>query len=221
MHPSMFPYNHQPPPSREGNERELKVIGEGRITAVPDGISIIIGVRTENLSVQQALKENTTVSNTMIDGFQNAGIEQSDIETASFTINPKYDYTDGKTTLVGYEVQHLFEVHVADIKQAGEVYAISVASGGNVAEDIRFFVKDPTPYEKQALSQAVQHAGEKATAIADTLGVALNPIPLEVTERTQQPPGGYVVAAKTLGSAPPIQTQSLTVVSAVEVTYRY
>ncbi|UZW65902.1 hypothetical protein OC195_18225 [Priestia flexa] len=28
MHPSMFPYNHQPPPSREGNERELKVIGE-------------------------------------------------------------------------------------------------------------------------------------------------------------------------------------------------
>ncbi|TYR79956.1 DUF541 domain-containing protein [Priestia megaterium] len=224
MHPSYFPYGQSFHAQTRMNDdiRHIKVVGEGFVTASPDKISIIVGVRTENVDVQQALKENALVSNQMIDGFTQLGLTQEQIETSSFTITPKYDYSDGKSILVGYEIQHLFEITVQDVKQAGEVYSSAITNGANIAQDIRFHVTNPQSYENEALAAALLNAQEKANTIAKTLAITLAPTPSLVQEVSAERAEPYVTSAKMLAApSPPIQPQSLTILATVHVTYQY
>ncbi|MGB3570020.1 MAG: SIMPL domain-containing protein, partial [Priestia megaterium] len=92
MQHSYFPYEPTQQLRIDTQSREIKVIGEGTASALPDEISMTIGTRTEKRDVQEALKENSAVSNTLLQEIKKLGINDQQIETASFTINPKYDY---------------------------------------------------------------------------------------------------------------------------------
>ena len=66
MQHSYFPYEPTQQLRVDTQNREIKVIGEGSVSAVPNEISMTIGTRTENRDVQEALKENSAVSNTLL-----------------------------------------------------------------------------------------------------------------------------------------------------------
>jgi uncharacterized protein len=219
MQHSYFPYEPTQQLRVDTQNREIKVIGEGSVSAVPNEISMTIGTRTENRDVQEALKENSAVSNTLLQEIKNLGINDQQIETASFTINPKYDYSDGKSTLTGYEVQHLFRVRVQDVKQAGDVYNATFSSGANVAQDLQFHVTNDDKYEQEAISKALLNAKEKAFTIANTLQLPINQIPILIEEGFVYQSSGS--SPKLLAASPPIQAQSLTVSASVKVTYTY
>lgn len=81
---------------REGkiSERTFQVEGEGRVVAVPDIAEVFFGVTTEggkNIAVLQ--RENTEKTNAIISFLREQGIEEKDIQTESYTISPRYQYS--------------------------------------------------------------------------------------------------------------------------------
>ncbi|MBM7703301.1 SIMPL domain-containing protein [Metabacillus iocasae] len=211
-------------PSRTQNQT-ITVTGNGSIEVDPDTISLVIGVRTEHKNVQEALRNNATISTQMITALNNIGISDQQIETKSFFVNPQYDYSDGKSKLVGYEVQHLFTITVNDVKQAGQVYEVAISNGANIAQDIQFSVENPEQYYNQALTEALLNAQEKANVIAETIKVTINPFPSEVVEETPFSTQGIEsyqkMAVFGASSAPPIQSQQLTISAIAKVIYHY
>ncbi|MCP8966952.1 SIMPL domain-containing protein [Ectobacillus ponti] len=196
----------------------INVQGEGTATAKPDLVSLTIGVQTENLDVKAAQSENARLSNALLTALRTLGIPDQDIQTLSYTINPEYDYKDGAGTLQGYRVEHLFEIRVANVQRAGEVYAAAVQAGANVARGLSFRVSDPSVAYEQALTRAVNNARTKARTIAGTLGVKINAIPVSVTEvQTNAQRAVYAMQA----DAPPIQPGELNVTVIVEASFSY
>ncbi len=201
----------------------IKVWGEGSVTAKPDQAIISLGVVTKDKNVKSAKEENAILSNKVIKGLMKIGINEKDIETATYTINPMYDYLDGKKILRGYEVKHIFKITIDDIAKVSEVIDVATESGTNVINYIRFEVSNPDVYYNQALEKAVINARKKGEVIARTLGVNINKIPLKVNEKEQDKGIRYVEMSKmsVMDSSTPIQIGSVEFESRVTVVFKY
>ncbi|BDG43013.1 SIMPL domain-containing protein [Saccharococcus caldoxylosilyticus] len=203
----------------------ITVTGRGTVTAKPDTVIITLGVRTEHANVQEALAENAKRANAVIHALKAIGVSDEDIDTASFSIYPKYNYSNGTNTLTGYEVEHIFDIIVKDTKKVGNIYDTTVTSGANIARHIQFRLANEQPYYQQALMLAVKNAKEKAIVIARTLGLPMQDIPLQIKEESRAasfPPAPYSMTTLAESStAPPIQTQDITITATVQAVFSY
>ncbi len=189
----------------------------------PDQASISLGVVVEDMSLQSAQQRNAVLSSQIIDGLKKLGISEDDIQTASYTINPMYDYVDGKRVFRGYEVQHIFNITLRDISKVGIVIDTATQNGANVINNIRFTVSNPEMYYREALQKAVLDAIKKAEAVAKTLKVRLNKNPLQVVEKetaiNQNVFGTPMLAIA--DAVTPIQEGQIRITSSVTVLFQY
>ncbi|WP_338471729.1 SIMPL domain-containing protein [Niallia sp. XMNu-256] len=202
------------------------VEGEGTIKVKPDQAKVTLGVVTENMDVQKAQQENALISNSVIRALRDLGIEESSIQTASYTIFPRYDYVEGQSILRGYEVEHLLEVLVKDLDIIGRVYETAIRNGVNRSGDIDFIVSNQDFIYQEALKRALRMAFEKATVISQSIGARMNPVPNKVTEQNpQQNKVGRVLSAQAqtfqAEEIPPIQTGQISIRATVQVVYVY
>lgn len=198
----------------------IAVTGQGTLHVKPDTVIITIGIRTEHTSALEALTENATRANAMIKALNAIGVAHEDIETSSFSIYPKYTYTNQTPILAGYEVEHMFDLTVKDVKKVGMMYETAVANGANIARQLQFKLANEQPYYQQALALAVKNAQEKARVLARTLQLPLHDIPVEIKESQPSPlsPRAMVFAD---GAAPPIQTQEVVISAIVHAIFSY
>lgn len=197
----------------------IAVTGQGTLRVKPDTVIITIGIRTEHTSALEALTENATRANAMIKALREIGVANEDIETSSFSIYPKYTYTNQTPILAGYEVEHMFDMTVKDVKKVGTMYETAVANGANIARQLQFKLANEQPYYQQALALAVKNAQEKARVLARTLQLPLHDVPIEIKENQPSPllPRTMVLA----DGAPPIQAQEVVISATVYAIFSY
>lgn len=198
----------------------IAVTGQGTLRVKPDTVIITIGIRTEHTSALEALTENATRANAMLKALREIGVAHEDIETSSFSIYPKYTYTNQTPILAGYEVEHMFDMTVKDVKKVGMMYETAVANGANIARQLQFKLANEQLYYQQALALAVKNAQEKARVLARTLQLPLHDVPIEIKENHPSPllPRAMVLAD---GAAPPIQAQEVVISAIVHVIFSY
>ncbi|MFX3625573.1 MAG: SIMPL domain-containing protein [Ectobacillus sp.] len=218
MHFNPNPYY---PDYRPSKEASLKLYGEKTVRAKPDLVVLTIGIMTENANVKIAQEENAALSNSLLHSLKSLGIQEDNIQTLSYTITPEYDYIEGKSTLRGYRVEHLYEVTVLNIQKAGEVYETAIGAGANIARNLSFRVSNPDIYYQQALTGAIQEALEKAKIAGAALGATINPVPVSVTEESQSPSIEYKTFVASAQTAPPIQSGELSISAKVQAVFAY
>lgn len=219
MQSSMNPYSLD---TQSRKEPTITVKGEGMVKARPNVVVLTLGIRTDNQNIKQAQEENAIQSKQLLDALKQLGIAEKNIETISYTITPQYEYINEKQLLQGYRVEHLYEITVLNIQQAGEVYNIAVTNGANVAKGLQFRVSHPNMYYQQALLQAVQQAKEKAHMIASTYHLNINPVPLSLVEESIQTPRELVsYSSLHTQTAPPIQSGELAIIASVHAIFTY
>jgi uncharacterized protein len=220
-------YSHTHQPYRINNSTfTMTIEGKGQITVKPDQAKLTIGVVTENPQVQIAQQENAMISKRVIEALKQIGIEENAIKTSIYSVQPRYDYVDGRSILKGYEVEHQLEVTVKDLSKVGTVYDVAIKNGANRSGGVQFSVTNPDAYYREALKRAVHNAREKAEGLAQTIGATLTTIPIKIVELVHQQERVYPafsthVAAATTQEAPPIQTGEFTIIARVKVVYAY
>lgn len=204
------------------NQRKITVNGEGTIKASPDLATATLGVRTENLNLQEAQAENAKKANDLVNALVELGIAKEDIRTADYRIDPIYSYEEGKQLFQGYRVTHLYTITIRAVNQVGQVIDTAVANGANEVMNIQFTVAQPQAYYNKALSLAVIDSFRKAETIARTFGITTQPQLLTIREESQKAvPGPYMVASfeKTASSGTPIEPGKLEIKAALTATY--
>jgi len=203
----------------------MTVNGEGHITTRPNQAKLTLGVVTEHTSAQTAQQENAEISNHVIEALKQMGIDESDLKTTVYSVQPRYDYHDGKSILRGYEVEHHFEVTIKDLSKIGNVYDIAIKNGANRSGGIQFQLKDSALYYQEALQRAIQNAREKAEVMAQSIGATLSNIPFKVIEQEDQQNFRPLLATQAAfvkaAEAPPIQTGDLTIKAQIKIIYGY
>ncbi|MBM0067599.1 SIMPL domain-containing protein [Alkalicoccobacillus gibsonii] len=163
-------------------EQTIKVQGEAILSVRPDQLSITLGVKTENQTVQQAQTENADAIQAIIHSLMSLGIPGDQIQTVVYQIDPQYDYVDGTQVFRAHLVTHLLEITVNDLTLAGTIIDQAVANGANSISGTQFTLANTSGATLQALDQAMNDAYQKAQAISRTLSVSLNPLPVWVRE---------------------------------------
>lgn len=204
--------------------RSVSVSGSGTAYLVPDIAYIYVGVHTEKLTASEAVTENNSQTQKMIQALTDFGIDAKDIRTTNFSIWPqdKYDPLSGTPTGEKvYSVDNTVYVTVRDLAKLGDLLDTVVAAGANTVNSIQFDVADKDEALKQARADAVKNAAKQAQELADAAGVKLGDIQsIGFYDSSPYPVfDGKGGGAATEAAAVPIQPGQLTFTVTVNVTY--
>jgi uncharacterized protein YggE len=181
-----------PAKAADGPTPRIMVSGEGEAWAAPDMALINLTVLRDAPTSREALDANTMAMTEVMAAMKAFGIEDRDLQTSGFSIQPRYQYPDPNKNetfqpkIVGYTVVNTLGVRVRDLKKVGEVLDQSVTLGVNQGGDVTFLKGDSTYVLEEARKRAVKNAVAKAKTITSTAGVGTGRI-LEMSEQSFQP----------------------------------
>lgn len=199
----------------------LTVNGEGEVSVMPDQAEITLGVVTEAETVGEAQQNNNEIFSAVIESIKDLGIEEEQIQTITYRIEPRYDFVDGVQQFRAYEVTHIIKIRIEDITQAGTVIDTAVENGANVINSIQFTVADSTILYREALQLAIEDAKGKALAITETLNVSLNETPQKIIERSGDVAVRMYDGATFSAQATPIQAGTVSIRASIEAVFSY
>lgn len=183
-------------------ERPLPVIrvqGEGRVAVAPDMAIVTMSVVSEAETARAALDANNAAMAKVIDAMKAEGIEGKDLQTANFSIQPRYYHppraSDGESEpprIVGYTVSNELSVRVRDLARLGAILDKAVTLGINSGGNVAFTNAETDAIVEKARAAAMKDALARAQTLAAAAGVTLGPI-LEISENFS-PPGPVPLA---------------------------
>jgi len=200
----------------------IQVSGTGSAFGVPDVALIDLGVSVEKSTVTAARDEAAGAMQEVIDTLKDNGVEDKDIQTTRFSIQPVFDYPDGRQVLRGFEVTNMVTAKVRDIDRLDDVLDDAAEAGGDVVQiqGLRFDIDDPSELEAEAREDAVSEARDKGETLADLSGVSLGK-PISISESAVSPP--IPLAERALAGAAdvatPIEAGELEVTVTVNVLF--
>lgn len=155
----------------------IVIVGEGKVTAVPDVAKIQLGYSILKSTVAEAQKDNTTKMNGMVEKLKkDFKIDPLDIQTLNYSISPQYDWTSGRQILKGYTVSQDLSVKVRDLDKVSQILDAAGQVGMNQIGSLSFEIDQPEQLKQQAREKAIAQAKDKAEALAKVVGVKLGQI---------------------------------------------
>jgi len=173
----------------------ILVTGQGRADVAPDMAILSLMVTREADTARAALDSNSSAMEDVIAALISEGIEERDIQTSNFAIQPMYSRPHPRPNssadrepprIVGYTVRNALSVRVRDITALGAILDKSVTLGVNEGGNITFTNQDPSAAIEQARIKAVKEAMAKAHTLAEAAGVKTGRV-LEISEQTAAP----------------------------------
>ncbi|MBI2633381.1 MAG: SIMPL domain-containing protein [Parcubacteria group bacterium] len=157
--------------------RTINIQAEGKVTALPDLATISLSVLTEGKDPKILQQENTAKMNKITEFVKSKNIEEKDIKTTEFNLNPKYQYEANKNPfIIGYELRQTLQVKMRDFGLVGEVVNGAVQNGANQITSLEFTIENQDALKKEARDIAFKKAREKAQVMADAAGVQLGDV---------------------------------------------
>jgi len=191
------------------NQQGIWVSGQGKVTVKPDIATLSLGISAQASTVQEALAQGSSAMDRVMKALTDNGIEDKDIQTQYFNINPQYRFDNAtqQSTISGYQVSNIITVKIRAIDNTGRIIDAVAAGGGDNTRvnGVSFSVDQPEKFYSQARSAAMNDAKAKAENLADLAKVGLGKA-IYITESSgsQQPiPLVPPVRGETGGSATP------------------
>lgn len=151
----------------------ISVSAEGSVFVRPDVGVVSFSASSESSSVSEAQKKSAAAINESAKFIKNSGVEDKDLKTTSYTIQPIYDYPKGRREFRGYEVRQTMELKIRDLGKTGSILTGLAALGINEIGSLVFKVDNLEEAKKQAREKAVIDAKKKAVDLAASLGIKL------------------------------------------------
>ncbi len=172
----------------------ITVTGTGEVNAKPDIAEFSFTVLEERKDVDSAQQAAAEKVNAAIKFLKDNRVDEKDIKTLGFNVNPRYGYgavkpipsiapnsavsypypgPDGTRTQVGVEVSETVNVKVRDTAQAGELLAGITNLGIQNVSGVSLTIDDESKLQRESRQKAITDAKEKAEELADDLDVDL------------------------------------------------
>lgn len=114
------------------------------------------------------------------------GIDDKDIQSVNISINPNYNYDDGKTTIDGFIATHGLSIKIRKLESVDAVLEGVSAVANLQIQSTSYDIDDKTPLYTSARELAIAKAKQKAQDMARASGITLGRI-LSISESQ----GGY------------------------------
>lgn len=221
------------------SNRTFTVSAEGKAVAVPDIAEFTFSVITEGgTNLAETQKGNTERVNKVSAFLKEKKIDEKDITTIGYGVDPRYQYfpCNGREAcrppqIMGYTVTQTTRVKVRDFSVVGDLLSGVVTQGANSVSSLSFTQDNPEAARNEAREDAMKKAREQAQRTAGAGGFGLGRL-VSVSENAPGFPGpipygmgGDMEAKSAVGlqvapdSAPVVQPGSQDVTVNITLTY--
>lgn len=171
--------------------KTFPVTAEGKVKAVPDVATINLGVISRGNTAKLAQGESVNAINKITSFVKQQGVADEDITTSNSSLNPVYNWQDGKSEITGYESNQTITVKVRNVdtdegqNKASNIMAGAVENGATSIYGSTYTIDNPDGLRQEARLKAIETAKEKAKELSAAAGIKLGKV-VNVTES-----GGY------------------------------
>jgi uncharacterized protein YggE len=170
-----------------GRETILTVHANAVTRSAPDLAIVTLGVSARGDTARAAQQAQSTRMQTVLAAARAAGVEERDVQTVGFSLEPQYVYARNAAPRVnGYVSRNTVSVRVRDLNAVSGLIDATVAEGANELQGIQFTFQDEEASRDAARAEALQTARARADAYAQAAGKRVTRM-LSITE-----PGGAV-----------------------------
>ena len=185
-------------------DHAISVSATASQNVAPDELDIGLRVQTDSDTAKQSQQDNAQVSADLRSKIKAMGVDEGNIQTVSYNVQPKYDsnyicdkggmncHYDSK--IVGYTTIQSIVVKLYDLSKGGDLIDAASTAGNNqtFTDYVQFTLKDSTrnSLETALLQNASATARTKAQSIASGLGVSVGKV-LSASESFNYPINYY------------------------------
>ena len=115
---------------------------------------------------------------TVAAALKNSGLAADAVQTIGFSLQPEYEYVNGRQNMKGFLVSNQVQVRIDDVSKVAEVLdavgSLSLPASSRVTiAGLRFDLKNRASIERDALKGAVEDAMARAKSMASGAGLGL------------------------------------------------
>jgi uncharacterized protein YggE len=156
----------------------ITVHGEAVTKIAPDEVTLPVTVRSENTSLKAAKEKHDEKLRKLLALAQKEGIAKDKIQTSYTSISPEYD-TDNDTPtptrhIRGYTAETSIEFKLTDMSKLADFMNGVVDAGIDDIGSVQYGLQDEDKVKEDTLVEAMQHASQKATRIAEAAKVSID-----------------------------------------------
>lgn len=146
----------------------ISVVGEGRLTLVPDVAAVTLGVEVTASGVDQAYQDSSRAMEALMAALKGAGVADKDIKTTQYNLTPVRRVNAGEEVITGYRVNNQVSAKIRPVAQTGATLSKVVAAAGNATkvQSIQFTIDDPAKQQSQLRDLAMADARARAEQLA-------------------------------------------------------
>ena len=226
-------YNYRQAQNIVNPERVITFTEEGKVIAKPDIAKISFSVITQGIEATAVQAENNQKMQKVIDFVKKQGIEEKDMKTTNYVLNPQYDYTWCRKSkddtrycspkIIGYELTQSVEVKIRDFNKINIIIGGLSDAGANQISNISFSIDEPEDYKNQARIEALKKIEKRVQLLSKETSLKLGKI-VSVSESGISPSPIYRDLKATVGSAEapsaaPIETGTQEITVTLTVSY--
>ncbi len=202
--------------------------GASLVKVVPDQAWATVAVDTRDAKAPEARRLSATAMTSVMAALKSAGLPADAIRTIGFSLNPDYEYVNGRQRMRGFVVNNQVQVRIDDVAKVADVLdavgGLTLAASSTLTiANLRFDLKDRAQLERDALRLAVEDAMANVKAMAAGAGVALGRIAridqMGGSPKFQEMQPMMAMASRDSGSVQtPISPSEIEIRAAVNVT---
>lgn len=200
----------------------IVVSGTGRVAVRPDVADLRLGVAISMSTVAEARAAAAESMTAILAAVETAGVARPDVRTALLSVQPRYDYRDGKPPkLSGYDLSNVVEVTVRDLSVLGAVVDAALSAGATSLDGLSFRLDDPREAERDARTAAVTEARARAEVLAAAAGIAIAGV-ADIVEGGPAPiwPQPKAARMEAADASTPVEAGTTEIAVTVTVTFR-
>ncbi|MBT3249169.1 MAG: SIMPL domain-containing protein [Candidatus Pacebacteria bacterium] len=157
--------------------------GDSEMSVIPDEARVYLGIDVGGQTVAEAQSEANEVINSITTAVKKLGVDEKNIKTQNYSLNPNYDYESPERTIIGYRVNTQILVKINDFEKLNQVIDTATNLGANQVGGINFSLSEDKQEElrKEARKEAIDEAKENAKELAKLAGIKLGKV-VNITE---------------------------------------
>lgn len=156
-----------------GNQNNLSVNGDGKVFAKPDTFLLTVVAQEKSRTTKEWFAQVAAKISEVQKLLKDNGIVEKDIQSVNISINPNYNYDNGRSTIDGFIASHGLQVKIRNLESIDTILA-GVSSIANIQiQNTSYDIDDKTKLYTEARNLAIAKAKQKAEDIAKASGINL------------------------------------------------
>lgn len=156
--------------------RVVQVTGVGEMSVAPDRARLSMAIEARNAELSAAERGVNESTRAALAALKGLGLKDEDISTASYAVNPEYDWVDNRQVFRGYFARREINLTLRDLSKMGDVMLKLTRAGVNQINPPVLETSKLKSIERSALAAAMDDAVAQARVVAESLTVKLGPV---------------------------------------------